>query len=106
MSSVDWNLITQSLNPNDSYNTFIDEFSKIYDEAFPLQKITIKTKNLGSPWITTGIRKSSRKKQCLSENYLKNKTAKTLEAYKQYKSLLNKIRKGSKMIYYQNKHQK
>ena len=30
MNTVDWNLITQTLNPNDI---------KIYDQAFPLQKI-------------------------------------------------------------------
>ena len=29
MNTVDWNLITQTLNPNDI---------KIYDQAFPLQK--------------------------------------------------------------------
>ena len=36
MSTVDWNLISQTLNPNDSYNIFIYKFWKFYDEAFPL----------------------------------------------------------------------
>ena len=43
ISTVDWNLITQTLNLNSSSNIFIDKFLKIYNEAFPLQKITIKT---------------------------------------------------------------
>lgn len=34
MRTVDWNLITDNLYPNDSYNIFIDKFLKIYDEAF------------------------------------------------------------------------
>ena len=39
MNTVDWNLITQTLNPNDSYCIFIENFIKLYDQAFPLQKI-------------------------------------------------------------------
>ena len=91
MNTVDWNLITQTLNPNDSYSIFIEKFIKIYDQAFPLQKIKIKGKSLVSPWITKGIRKSSRKKQHLYEKFLKHKTTKTLETYKNYKkSVLTK----------------
>ena len=87
MNTVDWNLITQTLNPNDSYSIFIEKFIKIYDQAFPLQKIKIKGKSLVSPWITKGIRKSSRKKQHLYEKFLKHKTTKTLETYKNYNNL-------------------
>ena len=46
MNTVDWNLITQTLNPNDSYSIFIEKFIKIYDQVFPLQKIRIKGKSL------------------------------------------------------------
>ena len=62
MNAVDWNLITQTLNPNDSCSIFIEKFIKICDQAFPLQKIKIKRKNLEIPWITKGIRKYSRRK--------------------------------------------
>ena len=44
MSTVEWNLITQTLDPNDSY-VFIDKFWKNYNKAFPLHKITIKKKS-------------------------------------------------------------
>ena len=39
LSSVDWNLITQTSTPDGSYNTFLDKFVKLYDIAFPEQKI-------------------------------------------------------------------
>ena len=106
MNTVDWNLITQTLNPNDSYCIFIEKFTKIYDQAFALQKIKMKGKNLVSPWITKGIRKSSRKKQHLYEKFLKHKTTKALETYKNYKNLFEKIKKSSKKHYYQNKLEK
>ena len=106
MNTVDWNLITQTLNPNDSYSIFIEIFIKMYDQAFPLQKIKIKGKSLVSPWITKGIRKSSRKTQCFYEKFLKRKTTKTLETYKNYQNLFEKIKKSSKKHYYQNKLEK
>ena len=103
MNTVDWNLITQTLNPNDSYCIFIEKFTEIYNQAFPLQKIKIEGKSLVSPWITKGIRKSSRKKQRLYEKFLKHKTTKTLETYK---NLFEKIKKSSKKHYYQSKLEK
>ena len=38
MKTVDWDLITQTLNPKDSSSIFIEKFIKIYDQAFPLKK--------------------------------------------------------------------
>ena len=105
MNTVDWNLITQTLNPNDSYSIFIEKFIKNYDQAFPLQNIKIKGKSLVAPWITKGIRKSSRKKQHLYEKFLKHKTTKTLETYKNYKKRFEKIKNSSKK-HYQNKLEK
>ena len=32
MNTVDWNL-----SPNDSYGIFINNFTKIYDQAFPVR---------------------------------------------------------------------
>ena len=106
LNTVGWNLITQTLNPNDSYCILIEKFTKIYNQAFPLQKIKQRAKSLVSPWITKGIRKSLRKKQCLYEKFLKHKTTKTLETYKNYNNLFEKIKKGSRKHYYQNKLEK
>ena len=41
------------------------KFSELYDVAFPETKIEIKTKNLLSPWLRKGLRKSSKRKQKL-----------------------------------------
>ena len=58
-------------------------------------------KNLSSPWITKGTKKSSRKEQHFYEKFLQNKTTKRLESYKQYhKTLFGKIKKGLKSFAY------
>ena len=75
-NSIDWNLVTQMLVPNDSYNIFLEKFVQIDDQAFPERKTEIKPKNLSSPWITQGLRKSSRKKQRLYEKFLELRNSK------------------------------
>ena len=65
LSSTDWNDVLGKTITNESYDQFIKKFSLIYDDCFPIKVIEIKTKNLLSPWITKGIKKSSKRKQKL-----------------------------------------
>ena len=92
-NSIDWDLLTQTLSTNDSYNIFLERFIKIYDQAFPERKIEIKQKNLSSPWISKGLRKSSKRKQRLYEKLLKQRSDKNYEIYKIYKNVFEKLRK-------------
>ena len=58
-----------------------------YDEHFSIKMIEPKTKDIQSPWITTGIKKSSKHKQRLYEKFLKNRCKNAENAYKNYKHL-------------------
>ena len=62
-----------------------------FDQAFPERKIEIKQKNLPSPWISKGLRKSSKRKQRLYEQILIQRRDKNYETYKIYKDLLEKL---------------
>ena len=61
----------------------------------------MKTKNQNGPWITKGIKKSSRKKQRLYEKLLKNKTKTRLETYNHYKTFFEKMLKLVSAMFYQ-----
>ena len=51
----------KSLNqPNEAYNKFLEIFTELFGEYFPIRKIKIKPKRALSPWITNGIAKSSK----------------------------------------------
>ena len=63
-------------NPDDAYKAFLKQFSTLYDEYFPEKKMKLKNKDLQSPWITKGIRRSSKRKQRLYEKFLKTKMKK------------------------------
>ena len=78
-------------------------FLKTYDKYFPKVRIIIKAKTIQNPWITESITKSSKKKQKLYERFLKNRTPQNEQKYKNYKNLLETIKKKAKKIYYSNK---
>ena len=62
----------------------------------------MKSKDLNSPWITKGIKKSSKRKQRLYEKFLKNRTEKHELAYKIYERLFESIKKHSKKLRFPN----
>ena len=101
-NSTDLDLLTQNSSANDSYNIFFQKFIKIYDQAFPERKNEMKQKSLSSPWISKGLRKSSKRKQCLQEKVLKQRIDKNYETCKIYKNLFEKLKKLPKKLYFQN----
>ena len=66
------------------------------------KKIKIKIKDIESPWITAGIKKSSKRTQRLYEKFLKHRNEKSEEIYKNYKRLFEVVKKNSKRLYYSN----
>ena len=79
LPSTDWN---DALGKTITNDQFIKKFSLIYDDCFPIKVIEIKTKNLFSPWIIKGMKKSSKRKQKLHEKCLKKKPPKNEKEYK------------------------
>ena len=84
-----WDDIQVSQNPNDAYKAFLNKFSDSYI-FFPKKKIELKSKDLKSPWITKGIKKSSKRKQRLYEKYLKNREKNSKWNIKLIKNFLNR----------------
>ena len=55
-----------------------------------------------SPWITNGIKKSSKRKQRLYEDFLKNWNENNELEYKTYKKLFESTKKHSKKLHFSN----
>ncbi|XP_065685233.1 uncharacterized protein LOC136097102 [Hydra vulgaris] len=106
LSAINWDKVYQECNlgrTNSVYTNFENIFLKNYNKYFPIKVMLVKEKHLKCPWITKGIKKSSKKKQKLYIKYSKNRNEANLNAYKQYKNLFEKIKKISKKNYYSNK---
>ena len=65
-----------------------------------MRTITLKRKNLLSPWITKVLIKSSKRKQKLFLQFLKKKSFKNEQNYKTYKNLFEKIKHTSKKVHF------
>ena len=89
---TNWDDIEVSQNPDEAYESFLNKFSDLYDTYFPKKQIKLKSKDLQSPWITNGIRKSSKRKQRLYENFLKNRNEKMSLNTKLTRNFLNQLK--------------
>ena len=103
LPTVSWDSITNSSDTNKAYDNFIEIFSSLFDEYFPKKKIELKPQKYNNPWITKRIKKSSKRKQKLYENFFENRNEKNVKLYKSYKSLFESVKCKSKRIYYSSK---
>ena len=65
-----------------------------------MREYILKDKDIKSPWINKGLKKSSKRKQRLYIKFLKTKTLENESKYKYYKNLFEKISKKAKLAYY------
>ena len=100
MYKTNWKDTEAFTDPNEAYKAFLERFLLLYDKNFPIRKIKIKAKDLESPWITNGIKKSSKKKQRLYQKFLKTRTEKNESEYKNYKKLFESVKKRSKKLHF------
>ena len=97
---TDWLEIGTCDNPSQCYKLFFKKFHTIYENFFPRKKIKLKFKDIQCPWTTSGIKKSSRRKQRLYNKFLKTRSQKSELEYKSYKNLFEPIKKRSKKLHY------
>ena len=98
LRTVSCGSITNFSDTNKVYDNFFEIFSSLYDECFPKKKIKLKLQKYNNPWITKGIRKSSKRKQKLFEEFFLKTEMKKMRSYinltKVFLNQLNVILKG------------
>ena len=72
---------------NEIYDTFLKTLTDIYDANFPIREYILKDKDIKSPWISKGLKKSSKTKKGYTSNFLRlrhlkmNLSTKTIKVY-------------------------
>ena len=99
LSMHQWNLSYN--NPKDDYRNFNEQLTNIYYESFPLKKVKDSKIN-SKPWITSGFKKSIRKKNSLYKKFINSPTDENHAKFKQYRNKLNSLLRKSKKQYYSN----
>ena len=98
LENIKWDQFLPSNTSSEAYKVFLKIFSDLYGVAFPKKEIEIKSKYLNTPWITKGIRKSSKRKQRLYEKYLKIRSKENEKTYKTYKTYSRELKKMRRKI--------
>ena len=99
LREVNWNEVIKSSNANELYAKFCEIFTSLYEECFPKFKIKLNQRKNLRPWITKGIKESSKRKQKFYEKFLKKRNVFNETAFnKTYKNLFEAIKSKAKKI--------
>ena len=104
LSNTNWSTFLNEVDPNESYDGFINEYSRLYNACFPLKVLKGNQMNkISSPWLTPGLLKSIRKNNRLYKQLIKSNGKSCELQYKAYKNKLNHLIRSAKRSYYDNK---
>jgi hypothetical protein len=100
ISQCDWNFgVLNQSDPNLAYTNFYHTLLNLYEQNFPLTKLS-KRGSRDKKWITKGLKISSSHKNHLYRLWLKSKNVADEKNYKQYKALFIKLTKLAQTSYY------
>ena len=92
LRKVNWNKVKQFNNANESYAKCYETCTSLYEDFFPKFKIKLNQRKKLSPWITKGMKRSSKRKQNYMKNYFGKRNGSNETAYKTYKNLFEEIK--------------
>ena len=96
--------LSKSLVVDDMYSAFINKFTKIYENCFPLKRINITRNSIPrKPWLTPGLAKSCHKKEKLYKSFIKNPTPSNQLKYVKYRNKLNTVLRKAEQSFYKEK---
>ena len=102
IASYDWSEINNCSDPTEAYNKFSSDFSRTFNECFPLKKKSTK-KRIHKPWISNAILKSIKTKNKLYKQFVQHPDTSRELKYKSYKNKLVRLIRIAKQIYYDKK---
>ena len=100
LNLASWHEVLNSENANTAFSIFSNIINQIFDETCPVTEVKLKPKELLNPWMTTSLKKSSKRKQKLYDKFLKTRSKQDELNYKTYKNLFQKLLKKVKTNYY------
>ena len=103
LENVNWDELSEYKDPDCAYRCFLDKYTTLYNDCFPLKKVKVKNVTLSNPWITKGLLKSIRKKNSLYKRFLAKPTSYRENLYKSYKNKLTHSLRVAKRLYYNKK---
>jgi hypothetical protein len=104
LSQIDWYNKLNRMGPDESYTTFVNEYTKLFETCFPLKATTKKQlEKISTPWLTQGLLRSIRKKNKLYKQLIGSPSVLRESRYKKYRNKLTHLIRNAKKSYYDTK---
>ena len=101
LKTTSWSNIVNEREPKSAFGNFFQIIDSARDLAFP--EIRVKQKPIKfkhNPWMSKGLKISKKRKDVLFARKVKHSCDKTINEYKDYNKLYNKVRRSAKKLYY------
>ena len=98
--TTNWDNIVHINDCQEAFTKFHNEFSKCYEEAFPIVTMKIGYKHR-KPWLTSAMKESIKIKNKLYRLQLKRSSKENINNYKLYKRNLQKLIRQAERSYYE-----
>jgi hypothetical protein len=99
LHETDWSVVLNDCNGPNSFQTFYDKFTVLYDKSFPMKPTTTTYRNR-KPWLSEGIKKSIKIKNRLYTIQAKRPTTENVRQYKKYKCDINRLMRIAERKHY------
>ena len=89
---ADWNSVISCNSCQDAYSKFHNLYIALYNESFPLKRVSTTPRYTNrKPWLTQGMKESIKYKNNLFARYKKCPSENNMKLYKQYRNNLNRL---------------
>ena len=105
LGNLNWSTIENCSDPINTYSLFLTKFTDIYNDCFPLKKVS-KSSKVSKPWISKGLLKSIKMKNKVYKQFLHNPNSLCENTYENYKIKLTHSIRVAKRLYYDEKNSK
>ena len=92
------------MNVNERTDFILRTYRKLIDKYMPLRKLSRKEKKFHfKPWISKGIKISIKNRDYMYRKSLRTKLTQDVEKYRKYRSILTKVKRLAKNLFFKNK---
>ncbi len=96
---TDWSQLYDIADANECYNCFISKYLGSFNRCFKLTKVSRK-RSKDAAWITKGLKTSSRIKNQLYKQWVKNRNPDDEQKYKEYRKVFRQLAHTAEVTYY------
>ena len=103
LNNESWDMVFNSEDINNMFNSFFNDYLRIFNSSFPLHTVTVRKNLTKNKWITKGIKISCNNKRKLYLACRQNTNEEIKQHYQLYSKILANVIREAKTIYYNKK---